>query len=135
MYWHNNSECGDEIASTRSSTPSILPQPDTSYWANNPDWEENVSICTSTPPAPIDMYRSTNAAEATVSIGCAVPPRRSADRLNSYNSYWTPQCQMAKDVFHSVINVRKSWKTLPGGEAVWPPALEAALIEGKSLLL
>ncbi|KAF7328451.1 TEA domain-containing protein [Mycena sanguinolenta] len=42
---------------------------------------------------------------------------------------------MAKDVFQSVLHVRKSWKTLPGGEAIWPPALEAALIEGKTFPL
>ncbi|KAF9525005.1 hypothetical protein CPB83DRAFT_860393 [Crepidotus variabilis] len=35
-----------------------------------------------------------------------------------------------QDVFHSIVKGRKSWKTLRGGEVVWPPELEAALIEG-----
>jgi len=34
------------------------------------------------------------------------------------------------DVFQSIVKGRKSWKTLKGGEIVWPPELEAALIEG-----
>ena len=33
-------------------------------------------------------------------------------------------------VFQSIVQGRKSWKTLKGGEIVWPPDLEAALIEG-----
>ncbi|KAL0955525.1 hypothetical protein HGRIS_001763 [Hohenbuehelia grisea] len=36
-----------------------------------------------------------------------------------------------RDVFQSIVKGRKSWKTLRGnGEAVWPPELEAALLEG-----
>jgi len=35
-----------------------------------------------------------------------------------------------QDVFQSIVKGRKSWKTLRGGEVVWPPELEAALIEG-----
>ncbi|KAF8990079.1 hypothetical protein BDQ17DRAFT_1372401 [Cyathus striatus] len=31
---------------------------------------------------------------------------------------------------NSVAKGRKSWKTLRGGEVVWPPELEAALVEG-----
>ncbi|KAG6877569.1 hypothetical protein C0993_005983 [Termitomyces sp. T159_Od127] len=34
------------------------------------------------------------------------------------------------DVFQSIVKGRKSWKTLRGGEIVWPPELEAALLEG-----
>lgn len=34
------------------------------------------------------------------------------------------------DVFQSIVKARKSWKSLKGGEVVWPPELEAALIEG-----
>ncbi|KAF9471385.1 hypothetical protein BDN70DRAFT_575777 [Pholiota conissans] len=33
-------------------------------------------------------------------------------------------------VFQSIVKGRKSWKTLRGREVVWPPELEAALIEG-----
>jgi len=33
------------------------------------------------------------------------------------------------NVFQSIFKSRKSWKALKGGEVVWPPELEAALIE------
>ncbi|KAK0468858.1 hypothetical protein IW261DRAFT_1012673 [Armillaria novae-zelandiae] len=36
----------------------------------------------------------------------------------------------AQEVFQTIYNGRKSWKTLRGGEMVWPAELEAALIEG-----
>jgi len=39
--------------------------------------------------------------------------------------------QATQDVFQSIVKGRKSWKSLKGGEIVWPPELEAALIEGK----
>ena len=35
-----------------------------------------------------------------------------------------------QDVFNSIVRGRKSWKTQQGGEIVWPPELEAALVEG-----
>jgi transcriptional enhancer factor len=41
------------------------------------------------------------------------------------------QSQATNDVLCSVLKVRKSWKTLRGGETVWPLDLEAALLEGK----
>ena len=37
-----------------------------------------------------------------------------------------------KEVFESIYKGRKSWKTTKSGEMVWPPNLEAALIEGAS---
>ncbi len=40
----------------------------------------------------------------------------------------------AQEVFQTIYNGRKSWKTLRGGEMVWPAELEAALIEGTQLL-
>ncbi|KAJ7573995.1 hypothetical protein C8J56DRAFT_476351 [Mycena floridula] len=33
-------------------------------------------------------------------------------------------------VLRTIVKGRKSWKTLRGGEIVWPPELEAALLEG-----
>src|ERR1700678_20101 len=39
-----------------------------------------------------------------------------------------------QDFFHSIVKGRKSWKTLRGGEVVWPPELEAALIEGARVI-
>ena len=39
--------------------------------------------------------------------------------------------QQTQDVFQKIVKGRKSWKTLRGvTEAVWPPPLEAALIQG-----
>lgn len=49
-----------------------------------------------------------------------------ADSLHSP----TLQSAATQDVFDSVVKGRKSWK-LRGGEVVWPPELEAALLEGK----
>jgi hypothetical protein len=40
-----------------------------------------------------------------------------------------------RDAVNTIVSGRKSWKTLKGkGEAVWPPYLEAALIEGPPTL-
>jgi transcriptional enhancer factor len=40
-----------------------------------------------------------------------------------------------RDAVNTIVSGRKSWKTLKGkGEAVWPPYLEAALIEGTPTL-
>ena len=40
-----------------------------------------------------------------------------------------------ENVFQSIVKSRKSWKTLKDGEIVWPPELEAALIEGAWIIL
>ena len=54
------------------------------------------------------------------------------------DSFKTPALQLqnprTQDVFQSIVKGRKSWKTLRGGEVVWPPELEAALIEGMKSL-
>lgn len=42
-----------------------------------------------------------------------------------------------RSVMETIVKTRKSWKTMKGGrggEAVWPPELEYALIEGKHAL-
>jgi hypothetical protein len=44
--------------------------------------------------------------------------------------HYSLQNPRTEDVFQSIVKGRKSWKTLRGGEVVWPPELEAALIEG-----
>lgn len=36
-----------------------------------------------------------------------------------------------RDVLSTVMKSRKSWKSLKDGEVVWPPELEAALLEGR----
>ncbi|PFH50436.1 hypothetical protein AMATHDRAFT_145028, partial [Amanita thiersii Skay4041] len=36
----------------------------------------------------------------------------------------------ARDVFHTILGGRKCWKAQKSGEIVWPPELEAALLEG-----
>ncbi|KAJ7746158.1 hypothetical protein DFH07DRAFT_1038585, partial [Mycena maculata] len=43
----------------------------------------------------------------------------------------TPQNQTpSSELLKTVLRVRKTWKTLRGGEMVWPLELEAALLEG-----
>jgi len=48
---------------------------------------------------------------------------------------YTPSAEeRTRDAAQIAATGRRSWKTLKGkGEAVWPPHLEAALIEGKLL--
>lgn len=41
------------------------------------------------------------------------------------------QSTNTQDVYDTISSTRKSYKTLRGGERVWPPELEAALIEGE----
>ncbi|KAJ7150452.1 hypothetical protein C8R43DRAFT_494687 [Mycena crocata] len=78
------------------------------YWHDDPEGTAetaSMSAGSSTPPSP-----------------CAAPIRRTA---------WPAlQSQTTKEVLQSVLKVRKSWKTLRGGETVWPLELEAALLEG-----
>ncbi|KAJ7181332.1 hypothetical protein C8R43DRAFT_269700 [Mycena crocata] len=71
--------------------------------------------------------------EETASSGSFTPPTPSADHLYASvrSTAWPSlQSQTTKDVLQSVLKVRKSWKTLRGGETVWPLDLEAALLEG-----
>ncbi|KAJ7839942.1 hypothetical protein B0H14DRAFT_1064002 [Mycena olivaceomarginata] len=71
--------------------------------------------------------------EETASTGSSTPSTPSADRLYapiSGQAWPSLQSQTTKDVLKSVLSVRKSWKTLRGGETVWPLDLEAALLEG-----
>jgi transcriptional enhancer factor len=60
------------------------------------------------------------------------PSLQSATRHSAVDSFKRPPLQnpRTQDVFQSIVKGRKSWKTLRGGEVVWPPELEAALIEG-----
>jgi transcriptional enhancer factor len=59
---------------------------------------------------------------------------QSSARQLSADSFTCPPLKnpATRDVFQSIVKGRKSWKSLKGGEIVWPPELEAALIEGKS---
>ncbi|CAA7260370.1 unnamed protein product [Cyclocybe aegerita] len=60
------------------------------------------------------------------------PAARPATRLGTLDQFKSPALPNPRthDVFQSIVKGRKSWKTLRGGEIVWPPELEAALIEG-----
>ncbi|KAJ6461923.1 hypothetical protein C8R47DRAFT_104122 [Mycena vitilis] len=72
-------------------------------------------------------------AEETPSTGSSTPATPSTDRLYapiSGNAWPSIQSETTKEVLQSVLRVRKSWKTLRGGETVWPLDLEAALLEG-----
>ncbi|KAJ7435458.1 hypothetical protein B0H11DRAFT_675334 [Mycena galericulata] len=78
-------------------------------------------------------YNDRDNEEDAASTGSSTPPTPSADRLYapiSGHAWPTLQSQTTKDVLQSVLKVRKSWKTLRGGETVWPLDLEAALLEG-----
>ncbi|KAJ6523261.1 hypothetical protein DFH09DRAFT_1190690 [Mycena vulgaris] len=80
------------------------------------------------------MYwnKGDNMAERS-SAGSSTPSTSSSDLPSSQlsGSSWPAfQRQTTKDVLQSVLKVRKTWKTLRGGEAVWPLELEAALFEG-----
>ncbi|KAH0578235.1 hypothetical protein H2248_004014 [Termitomyces sp. 'cryptogamus'] len=62
-------------------------------------------------------------------------PSRTSSRASTSNpKLKLPAIQNPRthDVFQSIVKGRKSWKTLRGGEIVWPPELEAALLEGLS---
>ncbi|KAF7373026.1 Conidiophore development regulator abaA [Mycena sanguinolenta] len=138
MHRNHTYEYEEKLGSTGSSTPPTSSSPPGMMYGDNNCGcaDENVSPGSSKLPVLCDVYRSNNSecSQAIVSIGCSVP-NRSPDRSHGPSSctgWSTHGGQVAKDVFHSVLNVRKSWKTLADGEAVWPPALEAALIEGKT---
>ncbi|TFK45131.1 hypothetical protein BDQ12DRAFT_595088 [Crucibulum laeve] len=59
------------------------------------------------------------------------PPVSSISRSSTENLHCpNMNNSQTQDVVQSIVKGRKSWKTLRGGEIVWPPELEAALIEG-----
>lgn len=89
--------------------------------------------------------------DASTASGSSTPPTPSADLrlfrgpqspsrrtpITTSAGAWTaphnsphPQSETTKAVLQDVLKVRKSWKTLRGGECVWPLELEAALLEG-----
>lgn len=74
---------------------------------------------------------------ASESIRASLRSSSSTGRITCVpNAYKSPVLQNTRtqDVFQSIVKGRKSWKTLRGGEIVWPPELEAALLEGQSLI-
>ncbi|KAJ7644877.1 hypothetical protein FB45DRAFT_300433 [Roridomyces roridus] len=82
------------------------------------------------------MYDSSSYfSDSSSSAGCSTPPSPFSDLPSPppfHRTCLPPplQSDTAKEVFQSVLKVRKTWKTIRGGEAVWPPELEAALVEG-----
>ncbi|KAJ6542507.1 hypothetical protein DFH09DRAFT_1173900 [Mycena vulgaris] len=69
----------------------------------------------------------------TSSAGSSTPSTSSSDLPSSpfSGSSWpTFRKHTSKDVLQSVLTLRKTWKTLRGGETIWPLELEAALLEG-----
>lgn len=55
----------------------------------------------------------------------------SADEFSS--NYSPSYSSGTSDAVQSIVTSRKCWKTIKGkGEVVWPPQLEAALVEGAS---
>ncbi|KAF9479379.1 hypothetical protein BDN70DRAFT_894998 [Pholiota conissans] len=71
---------------------------------------------------------------STSSLESSPESHLSSTRHSTVDSFKAPALQLqnprTQDVFQSIVKGRKSWKTLRGGEVVWPPELEAALIEG-----
>lgn len=66
-------------------------------------------------------------------------PRQYGVRISSTDdlSYSVPSSSSADthDAIQTIVTGRKCWKTIKGkGEVVWPPYLEAALVEGVSPL-
>ena len=80
------------------------------------------------------MHRA-NWASQSASSGSSSPSPRLTNSLRPYGEQKTDAADLlgTKDVFREVVKGRKSWKTLKGGEMVWPPELEAALLEGTSI--
>ncbi|KAF9041758.1 hypothetical protein BDZ89DRAFT_315790 [Hymenopellis radicata] len=72
---------------------------------------------------------SPNTSWASYRSASSTPSPRSS-RASSIDNLKAPDGSGAMEVFQSIYNGRKSWKTLRGGEMVWPAELEAALIEG-----
>ncbi|KAJ7724575.1 hypothetical protein DFH07DRAFT_1067010 [Mycena maculata] len=77
------------------------------------------------------MYWNEHDSESS-SAGSSTPSSASSDLPSTLDKHSSPtlQSQTANDVLQSVLKVRKTWKTLRGGETVWPLELEAALLEG-----
>lgn len=53
---------------------------------------------------------------------------------DEFSSTYSPSFSSGtSDAVQSIVTSRKCWKTIKGkGEVVWPPQLEAALVEGAS---
>ncbi|KIY67191.1 hypothetical protein CYLTODRAFT_422745 [Cylindrobasidium torrendii FP15055 ss-10] len=77
--------------------------------------------------------RSPSRSSTWSSSGYASSPSSSSPRASRAGSVDGADASSAAEVFKSIYNGRKSWKTLRGGEMVWPAELEAALIEGLEL--
>ena len=70
-------------------------------------------------------------ASSSTSSPLSSPPMSPSPTPSS--THYSLQNPRTHDVFQSIVKGRKSWKTFRGGEVVWPPELEAALIEGAQL--
>lgn len=76
------------------------------------------------------MASSASSSSSSSSSPLSSPPMSPASSIQ-----YPLQNPRTQDVFKSIVKGRKSWKTLKGGEVVWPPDLEAALIEGAWVIL
>ncbi|KAL0572393.1 hypothetical protein V5O48_009571 [Marasmius crinis-equi] len=78
------------------------------------------------------MDNSSWRSQSTSPTSSPSPSPTLVDNLRLYGEDETkPSKELGtKEVFRDVVKGRKSWKTLKGGEMVWPPELEAALLEG-----
>ena len=65
---------------------------------------------------------------------CSSPSPLPTGPVSSLHYSLGLQNSRTEDVFQSIVKSRKSWKSLKGGEIVWPPELEAALIDGACVI-
>jgi transcriptional enhancer factor len=77
-----------------------------------------------------DNTSSTSGSSADYSTPSIPSTNLSPSPINK-NSWRTLQSETTTEVLKSVLRARKTWKTLRGGETVWPLDLEVALLEGK----
>ncbi|KAK6984695.1 TEA domain-containing protein [Favolaschia claudopus] len=79
------------------------------------------------------LYYDVSTISEPASSLSSLPPTPPGDPLSTRitRHVWpSVHSHSINDALQSVLGVRKSWKTMRSGETVWPPDLEAALIEG-----
>ncbi|XP_006461429.1 hypothetical protein AGABI2DRAFT_222207 [Agaricus bisporus var. bisporus H97] len=69
------------------------------------------------------------ASSSTTAMPSSSAPSSPSSSISGFACPSIPHSK-TQGVFDSIVKGRKSWKTLKGGEVVWPPELEAALLEG-----
>lgn len=125
----------------------VVERPTCRSFQNNTDVEHSPELSAypnsnaNQEPHIIDNLTSSNHLNGAITQmkehGATLTPLRHPPLLFGAMNFFVPKlaCPRTQDVFQSIVKGRKSWKTLRGGEVVWPPELEAALIEGQFFLV